>query len=196
MMKLNKYHIRRLLWGFLLTGSMAVAGGPEYFGLTLNINTKDDVVKTLTARHARFNDNFGYHGYGTDLPAIKVFSDPLLNQQGVIDEAWLEFTPAKKLYRISVTWRDAGDTYTLIKDVFDEKYHLQRQSGQGFVTKYIYEKGDTRITLTRNTFGFGENQTTKIEYVHEPSLKVVNAMKRKIDAQIKADNIKRKGQNL
>ena len=157
-MNINKYHIRRLTWGLLLTGSMAVAGGPNYFGLTLNLNTQDDVIKTLKARKANFNDNYGYRGYGNDLPVIKILNDPLFNQHGDLQDAWLEFTPKKRLYRIHVTWRDAGDTYTLIKDVFDDKYQLQRQSGKGFVSKHIYQHGDTLITLTRNRFGFGKNQ--------------------------------------
>ena len=192
----NRYHIRRALWGILLTGSMAWAGGPEYFGLTLNINSKDDVIKTLKARNTNFSSNYGYRGYGKDLPMIKIVNDPLLNNHGVIDEAWLKFTPDKKLYEIVVSWRDAGQTYTVIKDVFDEKYQHKKNTGRGFVKSHIYKHGDTKIILTRNAFGFGENQTTKVSYLHQPSVVDVNKMKAKIDDFIKRQNIKKQGVNL
>lgn len=192
----NKYHIRRALWGLLLTGSLAWAGGPQYFGFTINVNSKEDVINTLKARHAVFNDQYGYKGYSQDLPVIKVMNDPLLSSQGEIDEAFLEFTPDKKLYRIAVTWRDAGKTYTVIKDVFDGKYQLQKNSGQGFVKKHIYKNGDTKIILTRNAFGFGSNQKTSVEYLHLPALPEVEKMKQRIDTHIKNKNVKEKGANL
>lgn len=192
----NKYHIRRALWGLLLTGSVALAGAPEHLGFALHINSYEDVVKKLKARNAVFSDQYGYRGYANDLPVIKVMSDNLMNVHGEIDSAWLNFTPNHKLYLISVTWKDEGKTYTIIKDVFDQKYQLQNNTGRGFVTKHIYKNGDTKITLIRNTFGFGLNQKTSIEYLHLPSVSEVETMKQEIDAHIKKKNMKQKGVNL
>lgn len=192
----NKYHIRRALWGILLTGSVAWAGSPEYMGFTLNVNSKSDVEQTLKARNATFSSNYGYRGYGQDLPIIKVMHDPIMNTKGQIDEAWLSFTPDKKLYQISVTWRDAGKTYTVIKDVFDSKYKLTNNTGRGFIKKHTYKNGDTKITLSRNSFGFGESQKTSVEYLYLPALSEVKSMKKKIDNAIKTKNMKQKGVNL
>ena len=192
----NKYYIRRSLWAILLTTSVALAGGPEYFGLTINVNSKSDVIKTLKSRNATYNDNYGYKGYSKTLAVIKVINDPLLNTHGVIKDAWLEFTPDDKLYRINVDWRDAGKTYLIIKDVFDDKYQHQQNTSRGFVTKHIYHNGDTRITLTRNAFGFRDRQITSVEYLYTPAMKDVDAMKRKINSDIKQKNIKHKGKNF
>ena len=192
----NKYHIRRALWAILLTSSLAIAGGPEYLGLTLNINTQSQVEKALKSRQSTFESNYGYRGYSKDLPIIKVTRDPLLNKHGEISDAWLYFDPDKKLYKISVTWRDAGETYTIVKDVFDSKYQLQKNSSRGFVTKHIYHNKDTEIILTRNNFGFGASQKTSVDYVYLPAVSAVESMKARIDAHIKAKNIKNKGVDL
>lgn len=185
----NKYHIRRAIWVLLLTSTLVFAGEPKYLGLTLNINTKADVEKTLKARHSVYSSNYGYRGYSNDLPIIKVKSDPLFNKQGDVSEAWLYFDPDKKLYKISVTWRDAGETYTIVKDVFDAKYQLQRNTERGFVKKHIYKNNDTEIILTRNNFGFGANKKTSVEYTYLPAIASVRSMKAQVDAHIKAKNI-------
>ena len=192
----NKYHIRRALWAILLTSSLAIAGGPEYLGLTLNVNTQSDVEKLLKSRHSVFKSNYGYRGYSSDLHSIKIIRDPLLNKHGEIVDAWLNFGPDKKLYKISVTWRDAGETYTIVKDVFDSKYQLQKNTNRGFVKKHIYQNKDTEIILTRNNFGFGADQKTSVEYIYLPAVAEVDLMKAKIDAHIKSKNIKNKGINL
>ena len=184
---MNRYIIRRALWGLLLTGSMAIAGSPEHLGFTLNINSHDDVVKKLKARNATFNDRYGYRGYSKELPVVQVTSDPLMNAQGKVDKAWLEFTPDNKLYRISVTWRDSGDTFVVIRDVFESKYQKTQTTGRGFVKNHIYQSGDTKITLSRNSFGFGNDQKTSVEYLYLPAV---------LDNDIKAKNIKKKGVNL
>lgn len=192
----NKYHIRRALWAILLTSSLAIAGGPEYLGLTLNVNTHSDVEKTLKSRHSVYKSNYGYRGYSKDLPIIKISRDSLLNKHGEISDAWLYFDPDKKLYKISVTWRDAGETYTIVKDVFDSKYQLQKDKNRGFVKKHFYQNKDTEIILTRNNFGFGTDQKTSVEYIYLPAVAEVDVMKAKIDAHIKSKNIKNKGVNL
>jgi len=89
-----------------------------------------------------------------------------------------------------VTWRDAGETYTIVKDVFDSKYQLQKNSSRGFVTKHIYHNKDTEIILTRNNFGFGANQKTSVDYIYLPAVSAVESMKARIDAHIKAKNVK------
>lgn len=193
---LNKYYIRKATWMLLLTASIAWAGGPEYLGLTLNINTKSEVEKKLNQRNAVFNSNYGYRGYSNDLPVIKLISDPLLNKQGDTKEAWLYFSPDKKLYKMSVTWRDPGDTYSVIKDVFDAKYQLQKNAGRGFVRKHVYQDKNTEIVLTRNSFGFGNDQLTSVDYIYIPKVDEVKKMKSRIDVHIKAKNVKDKGINL
>ena len=60
-MQLNKYNVRRLLWTTLLTGSVALANGPQYLGFTINVDTEDKVKERLKARGANYNDNFGYN---------------------------------------------------------------------------------------------------------------------------------------
>lgn len=192
----NRYHIRRALWAVLLTSSLAIAGGPEYLGLTLNVNTQSDVEKALKSRHSVYKANYGYRGYSNDLPSIKVIRDPLLNKHGEIADAWLNFGPDKKLYKISVTWQDSGSTYTIVKDIFDSKYQLQKNSNRGFVKKHVYQNKDTEIILTRNNFGFGANQKTSVEYIYLPAVAEVDVMKAKIDAHIRAKNIKNNGVNL
>ena len=192
----NKYHIRRALWAVLLTSSLAIAGGPEYLGLTLNVNTQSDVEKTLKSRHSVYKSNYGYRGYSKKLPIIKITRDPILNNHGEIADAWLKFGPDKKLYKISVTWRDAGTTYNIVKDVFDSKYQLQKNTNRGFVKKHFYQNKDTEIILTRNNFGFRDNQKTSVEYIYLPAIAEVDVMKAKIDADIKSKNVKNKGVNL
>ena len=192
----NKYHIRRALWGILLTSSIAFAGGPEYLGLTLNLNTQTDVLNKLKARNAIFENKYGYRGYSSDLAVIKVIRDPIINTHGEIDEAWLYFTPKKKLYKIMVSWRDEGKTYTIVKDIFDSKYQLQNNTTRGFLTKRFYKDNDTKIILTRNSFGFGANKKTAVEYIFEPAITEVEKMREKIDAHIKSKNVKTKGVDL
>lgn len=192
----NKYYFRRALWLLIFSCSFAVAGGPDYLGFTLNIDTHGDVINKLKNRHAMHNERYGYRGYSSDLPIIKVTRDPLINQYGEIHEAWLSFTPNKKLYKINITWRDAGKTYTIIKEVFDGKYQLQKNTGRGFVKSHTYKNNDTEIVLTRNNFGFGTDQKTSVQYLYLPAVDVVEKTKAKIDTQIQRKRVKSNTLNL
>lgn len=45
-----------------------------YLGLGLGEHSKDQVMKVLKSSGGSFDDNYGYRGYGSDLPVIKVSS--------------------------------------------------------------------------------------------------------------------------
>ncbi|RMG88153.1 MAG: hypothetical protein D6708_11950 [Candidatus Dadabacteria bacterium] len=171
----------------------ALAG--TYFGLTPGKTTWDQAKETLAAEGAAFEDNWGYRGY-SELPSIKVLGYGRFSRLGAVREAWLEFSPDRVLYRISVTWGDAGETYKLVKDALDGKYGAPSTSGFGFESRYEYRDGSVRITLVRNTFGFGADQTTRLEYLYEPAVGAVEAMKAKIEADIRQKNLKRAGGDL
>ncbi|RNA65711.1 hypothetical protein CR163_011110 [Prosthecochloris sp. ZM_2] len=83
-----------------------------------------------------FDDNYGYKGYGSDLPIIKVSYYEKFNKFGSVREAWLSFSPDKKLYDISVTWQDAGETFKTLKDALDTKYGAASPQGVGFQQDY------------------------------------------------------------
>ena len=195
-MLMNRYHIRRLLWMALLTGSIAVAGSPTYLGLTLNVDSTS-VEKLLKSRGSVYDTNYGYKGYSKDLPVFKITSDPIMGKHGQINEAWLQFTPAPhRLYLISATWADSGSTFNLLKDVLDQKYVRSGTEGRGFVKRYLYQDGDVAIRLTRNSFGFGKDQSTTLEYIYQPAVPDVENMKAKIDQTIKKKKLKSSGADL
>jgi len=192
----NRYHIRRLLWMALLTGSVAMAGSPTYLGFTLNMDASS-VDKQLKTRGSVFDTGYGYKGYAKDLPVYKVNSDPIMGKHGQMTEAWLQFTPPPhKLYLVSVTWADAGSTFRLLKDVLDQKYVSNGTEGRKFHRRYLYQDGDVYIRLTRNSFGFGKDQSTKLEYIFQPAVPVVENMKAKIDQAIKKEKLKSSGADL
>ena len=47
-----------------------------------------------------------------------------------------------------------------------------------------------------NKFGFGADQKTSVDYIYLPAVSVVESMKAKIDAHIKAKNVKNKSVDL
>lgn len=193
----NIYHVRRFMWMGLMTCGVALAGSPSsYLGFTFNLD-KASTEKILASRQAVFDSGYGYRGYGKDLPSIKLKSDPIINKHGPIKEAWLNFTPPPhRLYQVFVTWGDSGSTYTLLKDVLDQKYKSDKARHDGFVVTHQYLDGDVQITLIRNNFGFGERQTTTLKYVYLPDIHSVNVRKAQIDKDIKKQKIKSAGGDL
>ena len=192
----NKYHIRRAIWLIVLTSTSLLAGNNQvYLGLTIG-DDKKTIKETLQKRNASFADNYGYKGYGKELPIIKVERDPLMSKHGQVKEGWLHFTPDGKLYMISVTWRDAGETYAIIKDVMDQKYGRGNVIVNGFKKTHTYSNGPVEIALHRNNFGFGNAQTTKLSYTHTPSLPSVRKMEVRIDEHIRQKRLKESGSNL
>lgn len=191
---------RNLITGTLLMtamlGTTATAAARDYFGLSLNDTSKAQAIEVLKARKAVFEADYGYKGYGKDLPSIKINADTRMGQYGQLEEAWLNFTPDKRLYKISITWADAGKTYRDLRDILDQKYGLDGNAGQGFVKRRNYRDGKVSISLIRNTFGFGDDQRTTLVYDYKPARAEVQAMKQRIDQHIKRQKLKNAGDNL
>ena len=192
----SKYHIRRAIWLIILTSTSLLAGNNQvYLGLSIG-DDKKTVKETLQKSNASFADSYGYKGYGRDLPMMKVERDALMSKHGSVKEGWLHFTPEGKLYLISVTWHDAGETYAIIRDVMEQKYGQGMVLRMGFETKHTYQDGPVEIELLRNAFGFGTQQTTRLSYTHTPALPAVHQMERRIDADIKQKRLKGSGTDL
>jgi hypothetical protein len=160
----------------------------KYLGLELGNGTLDEIYKQLKSSGASFDPGYGYRGSSIFLPSIKVRSFDRFNKFGKINEAWLNFSPKQKLYKISVTWSDSGDIYKVFKDALDTKYGKAHRSGMGFNTSYNYQDGNVEISLERNTFGFGNDQKTSLIYTFKPALTEVNKMKALIDELIRKEN--------
>lgn len=173
----------------LLAGSTVFAA--EYLGLNLGVQTLEQVKAQLQGGGARFEDDYGYKGYGSDLPMFKVKHYDRFAKFGSLREGWLHFTPSKKLYLIQATWSDAGETFKLLKDALDTKYGKSSQSGFGFDQHFSYRDKDVEIKLSRNTFGFGADQSTSLQYTFTPALKDVDKMKTVIEEDIRKKNAKK-----
>lgn len=183
--------------GILLAASaISSAYAAEYLGLGLGDQTRDQVIASLKKSGARYEDNYGYKGYGGDLPMIKVASFERFNKFGSVREAWLSFAPDKKLYEISVTWSDAGETFKTLKDALDTKYGAASPQGRGFQQDYKYRDGNVDIVLNRNTFGFGNQQSTSLTYTFTPALQEVRKMKELIEDDIRQKNAKKAASDL
>lgn len=174
---------------FACTISLAnFASAAEYLGLNLGDGKLADIKKQLQTAGASFDAGYGYKGYGNDLPSVKVNSYTRFDKFGRTKDAWLNFTPEKKLYKISVTWFDSGDIYKTFKDALDTKYGQPRSSGRGFNKSYEYNDGQVEITLDRNTFGFGNDQKTSLIYTYKPALQEVDKMQALIEDDIRKKN--------
>lgn len=182
--------------GMLLVASVGSADAAEYLGLGLGDQTRDQVIASLKKAGSRFEENYGYKGYGSDLPMIKVGSFERFNKFGPVREAWLSFAPDKKLYDISVTWSDTGETFKTLKDALDTKYGAASPQGMGFQQDYKYRDGNVDIVLNRNTFGFGNQQSTSLSYTFTPALQEVRKMKELIEDDIRQKNAKKAASDL
>jgi hypothetical protein len=174
----------------------ASSGAAEYLGLDLGVATKDKIVQQLKATNVPFDDSYGYKGYADDLASIKVLGYERFSKFGNVNTAWLQFSPNKVLYRISVTYNDAGETFKMLKDALDTKYGRPRQEGMGFNREYIYRDGKVGISLFRNTFGFGKEQQTTLMYDWTPLAGDVGKMKATIDEDIRRKNAAKAGKDL
>ena len=183
----------QLILPLLLVMPQAFAG--DYLGFALGQDTFEAVIKKLEQRKARFDAKMTYRG-DPRLRAIKVTADPRFQKLGELNAAWLEFRPDGVLYALTVVWQDAGALHTTLQDALDLKYPLTKKSGRGFDTSRHYRDQTTHIQLRRNTFGFGSDQTTTLEYVDAPSLPAVEAMKQQIEADIKQRNRDKAGADL
>lgn len=179
----------------LATSAVSSAYAAEYLGLGLGDHTRDQVIASLKKSGARYEDNYGYKGYG-GLPMIKVASFERFNKFGSVREAWLSFAPDMKLYDISVTWSDTGETFKTLKDALDTKYGTASPQGMGFQQDYKYRDGNVDIILNRNTFGFGDQQSTSLTYTLTAALQEVRKMKELIEDDIRQKNAKKAASDL
>jgi hypothetical protein len=76
---------------------------------------------------------------------------------------------------MSITWSDAGETFKMLKDALDTKYGAASPQGMGFQKDYKYRDGNVDIVLNRNTFGFGNQQSTSLTYTFTPALQEVQS---------------------
>lgn len=191
---LSKTIIR--ITGSILLFVSATAFGAEYLGLNLGSQTLEQVNEQLKKVGANYEDDYGYKGYGNYLPVFKIKNYDKFAKYGSLREGWLHFSPDKKLYLIQATWSDTGETFKLLKDALDTKYGRSNQSGFGFEQNYTYRDKDVEIKLTRNTFGFGPDQSTSLQYTYTPALKEVEKMKTSIENDIRLKNAKKASGDL
>ena len=81
-------------------------------------------------------------------------------------------------------------------ELLDDKYRYVSKQGRGFRWKHQYKANDVTIFLHRDTFGFHNAQKTSLEYIYQPAVAEVDAMKAKVDAAIKSKTIQNKGKDL
>ncbi len=166
----------------------------EYLGFDLGEMSFDQARELLKKTDSRFDDSYGYQGFSDSLPEIKVASYEKFNKFGPVKEAWLDFSPDKKLYQIIVVWNDPGKIFTLLKDALDIKYGQASSKDFGFKEKYEYTDGDVKIALDRDSFGL--NKLTALSYTFMPAQKAVREMIKQIDMQIKKQNAEKAGSDL
>lgn len=189
-----KHHLLIAAIALALVAPAANAG--EYLGLDLGSENLDGVTHQLTAAHATFDADYGYKGYGKDLQSIKVDGFDRFARLGTAKQSWLKFSPGGVLYQISVSYADAGTTFKTVKDGLDAKYGRPRVREFGFDAEYAYRDGPTAITLHRNVFGFGEDQTTDLTYTWTPLDADVAKAKAAIDADITKRNAAKVAKDL
>ncbi len=188
--------MKQLAIALLVTTLAASSHAAEYLGLDLGVATKEKVLQQLKSSNSPFEDDYGYKGYSNDLPSVKILGYEKFNKLGSVTDAWLEFSPKSVLYRIMVTYSDAGETFKVLKDALDTKYGRAQQQGSGFNADFGYRDGNANITLLRNTFGFGADQKTTLIYQWAPFVGEVNKMKASIEDDIKKKNAKKVGKDL
>lgn len=184
-----------ILLALSLVATVPHVQAAEYLGFDLGIATSAQVNQTLKAANASFETTWNYKGYG-ELSSYKVLSYDRFDKFGKVKEAWLAFAPKGVLYGMEVQYSDAGATFKVLKDALDSKYGTAERSGQGFVTRYRYRDGKTAITLTRNAFGFGDQQTTILGYIWTPLADDVARTKRLIEEDIRKKNAKKAAGDL
>lgn len=188
--------MKTITTALLLVTLTATSNAAEYLGLDLGVATKEKVLQQLNASNSFFEEDYGYKGYSTALPSVKVLNYEKFDKLGSVIDAWLNFSPNAVLYRIEVTYSDEGETFKVLKDALDSKYGRAQQQGSGFKSECLYRDGKTNITLLRNTFGFGKDQETSLIYVFTPFIAEVNKMKAAIEEDIKQKNANKVGKDL
>jgi hypothetical protein len=95
-----------------------------------------------------------------------------------------------------VKFNDAGGTFKSLKDALDTKYGKPSVQAFGFNSQYTYHDGKTKISLKRDTFGFGDEQSTALIYEWTPIIPEVEKMTAAIEADIKKKNAAKVGKDL
>lgn len=187
----RSHNTAKIIVASLLPLLATVVNAKEYLGLKLSEESAKVHAK-LKKDSATFSVDYGYKGH-KELPMTKIRYYRRFSKYGRIKKGWLHFTPKQKLYKISVSWADNGKTYKLFRDALDSKYGAAKSYGRGmgFTNVYHYIDGLVSIKLSRNTFGFGDDQTTSLEYVYTPALSDVADMENKIKQSIKRKNAKK-----
>lgn len=169
------------------------ANAKLYLTFELGKASKNDVMAQLDSAQARYSVDYGYQGYASDLPVIKVNQFEGFAKYGAVNSAWLYFSPDNVLYKISVEYADRGEIYRVFNDSLNGKYGMASHSGFGFKKVQTYLDEDTRISLTRDEFGFGNDQKTTLEYEFQPLLPAVSLMRVRIDKIISEQNAAKAG---
>jgi hypothetical protein len=172
----------------IATAFSIAAQAKSYLSFDLGKTTKQQVKIQLEKNNSQFETNYGYKGYSTDLPIFKINDYRVFRKYGTVNQAWMHFTPDNILYKVTVTYNDAGSTYKVFKDSLTSKYGVGANTGSGFNKTSTYGDGDVQITLARNEFGFGNNQKTILTYEFEPAKASVYNMQKKIEQHIAKQN--------
>ncbi|MGA1862462.1 hypothetical protein OWM07_06225 [Deferribacter thermophilus] len=161
-------------------------------GFDIGNQNYSDVMKYLDKNNARY-EKYYYKGY-SDLKYLKIFNYKLFEKYGTVSEAWLDFDPDDKLYKLTVSWKDDNGVFNLLKDALDAKYKKLSNSGSMFLKTVTYSDGDIKITLEQNTFGFVP--ITTLTYTYTPSISAVEKMQELIKEDIKKKNAKKAASDL
>ncbi len=166
--------------------------GKTYFGFELGSLGYDYAKTLLKERGSVFNPGYGYRG-DMSLPSIRISADPVFAKYGSFSSGWLDFGPDRRLYQISATWKNAGQTFKVLRDALDGKY-VKKDGGckqWGFDTKCTWQDQNGRviIRLHRNDFDFQPRVT--LTYTWRSALSAVAIQKAHIDRKIKERNAKK-----
>ena len=183
------------LAALLLAGTASAEGEHSYFGFKLGDTTFSSAKQKLGQANAAFNPDLAYKGYG-DLPVIKVTSHGRFGKYGNLNAALLRFTPDDKLYKLSIEWGDSGETYKTLQDALERKYGSGEGGGRGFSSSHTYRDGPVKVTLKRNSFGFGDDQETTLVYYYTPAKEAVADMKQRIEEAIERKNAQKAAGDL
>lgn len=188
--------ISRVVFAIITCIASTSVHAGTYLGLPLGEADKDAVAKQLRQQQASFGDDYGWKGYVNELPIFKINAYHKFDKFGQVKEAWLGFAPDGKLYQIDVTWWDAGATFKMLKDALDSKYGNAAGKGFGFDSNYTYRDGPVSIVLERDTFGFSDEQKTRLRYTYTPLLSKVRSARALIEQDIKEKNARKAAGDL
>tara|TARA_R110001606_G_scaffold398991_1_gene579829 strand:+ start:4904 stop:5473 length:570 start_codon:yes stop_codon:yes gene_type:complete len=184
--------INTLLFTAVCAATSIQTCAKTYMGLDVGEHTQTQVEQVFAEAKASYDTGYGYKGY-SELGMFKVSSYSGFDKYGTVKSAWLYFTPDKQLYKLEVTYGDAGSTHTLFSDALSSKYKLIGNNSRGFNSSQVYADDDVHITLARNAFGFGNDQKTILTYEFQPAISEVHVMEQLIEKAIAKKNANKAG---